>query len=365
MLPDSALQELLNYTSPDPVLSVYLNTDVTEGNTEDLKLRLRALLKEVDLPQDEMAILRYFEHNREWKGRSVAMFSCAPQGFFQAFPLAVPVRSRVRVDRHPYVKPLADLLDAYGGYGVVLIDKQGARLFSFHLGELKEQQGVLGEEVRHTKRGGASSFPGRMGGVAGRTRHTEEKIERNIREAIEFASRFFEENRVRRILIGGTDDNVARFRSGLSKHWQSLVVGTFPMSMTANHTEVLAKAMQVGQEAERQRENRLVEELITLAAKGGPAVVRLDDTLGALHDGRVQTLIMSEGYRAEGYECNGCSYLTTQVLSVCPFCGKEFRQIPDAVEMAVRQVMRTGGEVEVVHNNPQLEKVGIGAILRY
>lgn len=365
MLPDSALRELLSYTSPDPVLSVYLNTDVTEGSAEDLKLRLRALLKEVDLPEDEAAILRYFEHDRQWKGRSVAMFSCASQGFFQAFPLAVPLRSRVRVGNQPYVKPLADLLDAYGGYGVVLIDKQGARLFSFHLGELKEQEGILGDEIRHTKRGGASSFPGRRGGVAGRTRHTEEKVERNIRDAIEFASRFFEENRVRRILIGGTDDNVARFRAGLPKHWQSLVVGTFPMSMTENYTEVLAKAMQVGQEAERQRENRLVEELITLAAKGGAAVVRLDDTLGALHDGRIQTLVIAEGYRAEGYECSGCRYLTTQALPTCPFCGKEFRHIPDAVEMAVRQVMQGGGGVEVVHDNPQLEKVSIGAILRY
>lgn len=365
MLPDSTLQELLHFTSPDPILSVYLNTDVTEGSAEDLKLRLRALLKEVHLPEDEAAILRYFEHDRQWKGRSVAMFSCVPQGFFQAFPLAVPVRSRVRVGNHPYVKPLADLLDAYGGYGVVLIDKQGARVFSFHLGELREQEGILGEEIRQEKRGGASSFPGRLGGVAGRTRRTEEKIDRNMREAVEFASRFFEENRVRRILIGGTDDNVARFRAALSKHWQSLIVGTFPISMTAHHAEVLEKAMQAGREAEHLREMRLVEQVVTAAAKGGAGVVRLDDTLGALHDGRIQTLVVLEGFRAPGYECAGCHYITTQALDVCPFCGGSFQQIPDAVEMAVRQVMQAGGDVEVIHENKQLENFGIGAILRY
>ncbi|RME91154.1 MAG: hypothetical protein D6770_01010 [Anaerolineae bacterium] len=363
MLTDDVLRELLEFSSPDPVLSVYLN--IADGNTEAAKLRLRNLLKEVDMPEDEAAIVKYFEHEREWKGRSIAMFSCAAQEYFRAFPLAVPVRDRVRVGKHPYVKPLADLLDAYGGYGVILVDKQGARMFLFHLGELIEQEGVMGEEVRHTKRGGASAMPGRRGGAAGQTRYAEEVAERNIKEAAEAAARFFEANRVRRILIGGTDGNVAKFRSYLPKAWQSLVVGTFAMSMTANHAEVLARAMEIGQEAERQREKHLVEQMVTAAAKGKGGVVRLDDTLGAVHEGRVQTLIVQEGFRAPGYQCQGCGYLTIQNLETCPFCGKAFAEIPDAVELAVRRVMQDGGEVEIVRGNPQLEKVKIGGLLRY
>ena len=97
----------------------------------------------------------------------MAVFSCAPEGFLRAFSLALPVASRVRINNQPHVKPLADLLDSYGGYGVVLVDKQGARLFSFHLGELQEQEGLMGESIRHTKRGGGSQSPGRRGGVAG------------------------------------------------------------------------------------------------------------------------------------------------------------------------------------------------------
>lgn len=365
MLTDSVLRELLDYTSPDPLLSVYLNTNMTEGNAEALKLRLRTLLKEVDLPQDEAAILNYFELEREWTGRSVAMFSCAAQNYFRAFPFAVPLRSRVFVSNQPYVKPLADLLDAYGGYGVVLIDKQGARLFHFHLGELTEQEGMMGEEVRHTKRGGASSKPGRMGGVAGRTRQQEEKVERNLKEAAEFAVRFFEEKHVRRILIGGTDENVHPFRGYLPKAWQSLVVGTFPMAMTANPAEVLEKALEIGQQAERRREKRLVENIVTLAAKGAGGVVRLEDTLRAVHQGRVQTLVVRDGYRAPGYQCQGCGYVTTENGSTCPFCSQTMMQVTDAVEMAVRKVMKDGGDVEIVYENPQLQEVGIGGVLRY
>ncbi len=365
MITDRDLQELLGFSSPETVLSVYLNTEPLEGNAETLKLRLRSMLEVVSSPEDKAAVLNYFEHAHEWKGRSVAIFSCAARDFFRAFPLAASVRSQVRVGEHPYVKPLADLLDSFGGYGVVLIDKQGARLFLFQLGELIEQEGILGEAVRHTKRGGASSVHGQRGGTAGQTRYSEAVVDRNIKEAVEFAIRFFEENRVRRILIGGTDGNVAQFRSHLPKAWQSLVVGTFPMSMTTKHTEVLARTMEIGQQAERHREARLVDAIITSAAKDAGGVVRLDETLSAVHEGRVQTLIVQEGYRSAGYQCKGCDYLTTQKLATCPFCGQGFAEIEDAVEMAVRKVMQSGGDVEIVYANPSLEKLGIGALLRY
>ena len=135
--------------------------------------------------------------------------------------------------------------------------------------------------------------------------------------------------------------------------------------MTARPDEVKKKAFEIGQQAERQREMRLVESMITSAAKGAEGVVRLDETLSAVHEGRVQTLIVQEGYRAGGFQCQGCGYITTQALDACPFCGKSFAQIQDAVEMAVRKVMKDGGDVEIVYENPKLEEIGIGGVLRY
>jgi peptide subunit release factor 1 (eRF1) len=366
MLTEQDLRELLSFQAQSPVLSVYLNTDPAEGNADAYKLRLRSMLKEVDLPEEVSAVTRYFDHEHDWSGRSVAVFSCSPDGFFKSFPLAAPVRSRVRVSDRPHVKPLADLLDAYGGYGVVIVDKQGARLFYFHLGELREQEGVLGESVHRTKRGGGSQAPGRRGGVAGQTDHVDEVAERNIKEAVDFATRFFAENNIRRILIGGTEDNVALFRSLLPKAWQSLVVGSFPVSMNANQNEVLDRAMQVGAEAERRREEHLINTLVTNAAKGRGGVLELENTLNALREGRVQTLVIRDGFRASGSRCTSCGYLSAAPMETCPFCGGKCEDIEDVVELAVRQVMQSGGEVEVLRDNiAQEEFQQIGAILRY
>jgi peptide subunit release factor 1 (eRF1) len=129
---------------------------------------------------------------------------------------------------------------------------------------------------------------------------------------------------------------------------------------------VLEKTIEIGAEAERQREERLVDAVITGASKGQGGIVNLDDTLSAAHEGRVQTLLVQEGFRAPGYRCQGCSYLTTQEVETCPFCGGDFEEIPDAVELVVQKIMRQGGDIEFVRDNEALEEYGnIGALLRY
>jgi peptide subunit release factor 1 (eRF1) len=368
MLTERELQSLISYQPDKPVLSVYLNVDPSSGSADTYRLHLRQLIKpyEDEAPGDTEAVHRFVQHGYDWAGRGLALFSCQDDDFFQSFAFALPVRNRARRLNRPYVKPLADLWDNYGNYGIALVDKQGARLFHFHLGELRAHEGTLGESVRHTKRGGGSQAAGRRGGIAGQTRYAEEVADRNLRDAAQFAANFFQSANVRRVLIGGTEDNVARFLEELPTTWRSLMMGSFAMDMNAPHDQVLEKALQVAGDAEQARERRLVETVITAAAKGQDGVIRLDDTLGALRSGNIQTLVISEGYRAPGFRCQSCSYVTAQKLDLCPFCGSDMTQIEDAVEWAVRRVLAEGGEVEVLHGNPKLEAAGkIGALLRY
>ena len=126
----------------------------------------------------------------------------------------------------------------------------------------------MGESVRRTKHGGGSQATGRRGGTAGQTDYADEVTDRNIKDAVDFATRFFTENNVRRIMIGGTEDNVALFRSQLPKAWQSLVVGSFSISMVASHTEVMERAMEIAKAAEERREAHLASVVVTNAAKG-------------------------------------------------------------------------------------------------
>ena len=365
MFTENDLRELLEWHAPDSVLSIYLNTDPSLGNTDAYSLRLRNMLKEVNLPDDLAAVEKYMNTEYDWSGRGIAIFSCAANNNFRAYPLAIPVHDMVQVGDYPGIQPLANQLETYGGYGVVVIDKQGARLFSFHLGELKEQEGVLGDTVKRMKRGTASGLAGRRGGTE-QARAMDETIDRNMREAAEFAARFFEENNIRRILIGGTDDNIAALRSQLPKAWQSLIVGTFASSMLASHNEVFSKALELGREADKKRIKSLVNTLTSAAAKGQGAVIGLEETLAAVSEGRVKTLVMVDNLHLPGYICRDCGILTTQPEETCRGCSNPPEAIRDVVEAAVTATLRSGGGVEVILEEINLPGDGhIGALLRY
>ncbi len=365
MLTRNELQELLDFKAQHPVVSVYLNTDPARGNADTYHLKLRTMLKEAHPPEeDAREIQRYFQQEYDWGGRSVAVFSCMGEGFFRAYPIAVPIRSRIRIspDR-PHVKPLLRLMDTYGHYGVAVVDQQDARLFTFHLGELQAQEDVRGESVQRVKQGGSQSGGQRGGEVSSAI--LKEAVERNMRSAAKAAALFFKQHDVRRVLIGGTEENTAHFRNHLPKHWQSLLMGTFPISATASHAEVLEKALEIGARAERQRQARLVENVVTGALKGQNGALGLNDTLQALQEGRVQTLLIQEGLRTPGKRCPECNYLTVGDLEACPYCNHSFEAVPDVIEIASQRVLRAHGEVEFVMDQTLESHGGLGALLRY
>lgn len=364
MFTEKDLHELADYQTHHPMLTTYLNTDPTMGNADSYRLRLRNMLKTVDLEDDVIKIENFFETEYDWSGKSVAVFSDQKNDFFKTYFLAVPVPDLIHVGIRPNLRPLTGLLDSYGGYGVVLVDKQGARLFHFHLGELAEQEGVLGESVHQIKMGGSVS--GMRGGVASQTRTVEETVERNMRDAIAFAVKFFEEKKIRRILLSGTDDNIALFRNHLPKMWQSLVVGTFPASMTASYQEILQKALEIGYKAEKEREKHLAEKLVTQSLKQAGATTGVEPTLKALTEGRVQMLVVKQGLHIPGFRCPNCNRVTSLTEMVCTQCNSETINISDVISTAISMTIKNGGEVEVIHNQDLLRNYGgVGAFLRY
>ncbi len=371
MISEKELQELVDFRAEESsVLSLYLNVDPTQHTKDEYRLSLKSMLKGVAneaSARDLDEVEKYFDFQYDWQGKGVVVFSCLKEDFWRAYPLAVPIENRIFVADSPYIKPLTGVLDEYGRYGVILVDREGARLFLFNQGELEETDGTLGEEVKRTKRGGGSAA-GRLGGLTARaSRHEEEIAQRNLKEAAELAARFCGGGRCSRIVLGGTDETLTQFQGMLPKELQEKVVGSISLDMAASETEVLDRSLEVIQEVEREREEELVEQLITAAtSKGGHGALGLDDTLAAVQEGRAHILVVDEGYVATGYGCQNCGYIAAHKLKSCPFCGGEMAQIEDALNSIVRKAIELGMEVEVVRGSAALEEAGsIGAILRY
>jgi peptide subunit release factor 1 (eRF1) len=353
-----------------PVLSVYLNVDSTNTTPDQYRLTLRGMLKSVADRADEAdikAIEDYVEFQYDWHGKGLALFSC--RDLWRDYQLEFPVQDSIHVGQQPYIKPLADYADAYDRYGVVLVDREGARLFLFNQGSLQEATGTLGEEIHgHVKdasgRGGRSGAGPGLGRSSGLDAKIDEIATQNLREVVQLTQRFYRAGQCDRIILGGTDENRARFMSMLPKTLAGKVIGGLTIDMYASESEVLDRSMSIIQDSVRERKKALVTNLITAAHKGAGSL-GLADTLMAVQEQRVQTMVIQEGSHAPGKVCSNCDYLTIRDTHECPACGGPVRELEDMVDHLVHRAV--GMDVEVVFTeDDRLREAGsIGSLWRF
>jgi peptide chain release factor subunit 1 len=359
---ESELQELSGFESKgSPVLSLYLNTDLTQQPKEQCKLVLRNLLEGLggSVSEEDVAkVGSFLDLEYDWQARSVALFSSAGQKFWRAYPLALPIESEVHTGDRLYLKPLTQLFDEHDRYGVVMVDRASARFLLIHLGQIEERSEWIGQDLKHHKQGGFAA--------ARLQRHVEKQAEQNLKLAAEATDRFCRENRCSGMILGGADETLPQFQAMLPKALQKKVIGTIGGDMTASPSEVMERSVELIQAKDRRHELKLVDDMITATAKGAGAVTGLADTFYVAHQGRVHTLVVEKGFEADGYLCDGCNYVSAEPITTCPFCGGKPQLIHEAVNRVIQQVVGAGGKVETVNDSKALAEAGhIGAILRY
>lgn len=372
MFSQDQMQELLDFeANGSNVVSVYLDTDNTRQSTEAIKLQARGMLKEIQpgCEREAEVIGRYLDLSYDWADQGLALFCGHGGDYFRAYSAPVAFRNRVRLGLRPYVKPLAHLLDHYSHFGVILVDRVGGKFYEYHLGDLQGMDSYSGEDVRKVKDGTGSTSVGRRGsgtdGGPGGGKHEDEVVARNMRETAAAANTFYAKRPIRRLFLGGTTETVAQFRDDLPKRLQTCLAGTLSIDVDAVEPEVRRQALSLLGEVNAEREAKLVERLVTLNAMRGNAVAGLDDTLQAVSDKRVETLVISDGYRMPGYLDEPSGFVVAN-LTRSPLPESELTQVADVIDAAVAQTVSQGGHVEVITDNPALEHLGrIGAILRF
>ena len=88
--------------------------------------------------------------------------------------------------------------------------------------------------------------------------------------------------------------------------------------------------------------------------------------LHSLELGEVQTLLVGQSYHSQAVECSGCGHLDAHLVSFCPVCGRETREVVDVGEAILPRVIRHDIELFYVKDDPEFDKVGnIAALLRF
>jgi peptide chain release factor subunit 1 len=152
----------------------------------------------------------------------------------------------------------------------------------------------------------------------------------------------------------------------LPKAMRDKVIGSFTIDPGAPVSEVHDRSMDLIEGMAKEREDRLVEELIAGWKRGSGAAAGLSDAMAALQEHRAGILLVAAGYEASGYRCKNCRFLMLAEREECPLCGGEVGHVDDLVETLTHRALEQGVEVEIVRGNQDLEEAGcVGALLRY
>ena len=368
---ERATARLARFRTPQGVLSLYLSFAPSGGERRDLHAALRDALALVDeepldkkqrarLAEERQRVEGVFRRGFDLHGRSLIAFSCAPRDLWEVYQLQVPVRTLARFADRPAVAPLAALLDRYERYGVVLVDKDRARLLQVYLGRVEDRVELVDKYPGRTEMGGWAQSRYQHHRDAHLHAHLLRAVERLLAEARRHATD--------RLLVGGPDEARSAFLAVLPQSLRARVAGTFAAESFLSDVDVVERVRAIEEEAQRAAEARLVTDVLDTAHAGGAAAIGWDETLQALAEGRVYKLALADGETASGWVCPAGHFASIEKLAACPQCGAKLKRTADLQEWAAERALDTDAAIESVQGEAAAALAtggAIGALLRY
>jgi|ERR1022692_575802 peptide subunit release factor 1 (eRF1) len=324
------------------------------GNSKDKSESARA-----DLDR----IVRLSQELRGNGARAKAVFACGAQGFWREYDLPAQLSgTQLLVNRHFHLTPLAQLLGAFSSLGIVLVDRHRARLFDLRLGELTEREGFFPPQAPRERNDGSAGYE--RGHVQ---RRVADEVRQHFKAVAESLKDALEKGMFEKWIVGCQDTHWPQFELQLHPYSSQKLLGRFPAEVAhVSREEIRSQAERIFADAQEKRCREAVCETISQARSNARGVTGLRRVLHSLELGEVQTLLVGQNYHAQAVECAGCGHLDAHLVSFCPICGQETREVLDVGEAILPWVIRHDIELFYVKDDPEFDRVGnIAALLRF
>lgn len=374
MLGRGVLSRLHCLTESDtPTLTLYLDIDQNRQSNRHrgFEVQADALLKAVrgehpDDPDLEAAAARARELvSRLEPQAATALIVVHPgTGVEEFHQVSVPISASCHWRRGAFLRPVVEAMDEHERYGVVLTDKQRARIFTLYMGELVEHTDLLSPTSRRT----ATTGTDRWWSQKRFQRHHDGEVAAHAKRVVEALADLSLRSPFDRLIVAGPTEAASQVARLLPKRLHGKLAETVPLAVTASKRELLDRLLEVQRRMERHHEEALVAGMIAELHEGGKAVAGLVSVLDAVNHGRVWTLLYAKGFAPVGGECRGCGGFSAEPQGFCPTCRTRLEPEARLVDRLSQAVLESAGRVEVLDGRAaaQLEGLGsIAALLRY
>jgi peptide chain release factor subunit 1 len=356
------------------VLSLYLDLDPAEFATPPARATaIRSLLDEADRRlrdheglshEDRTELQASLERARALLERdlpaegahAVALFASESADLFQAMKLPRSVPNRVEIGRSPLVGPLARL-ERRERWCVALVSRRDARLFRGSPDGLREIEQIHDTVFGQHDQGGLAQ--------ARYQRGIEKEKDDHLKNTAEALMKHYKRRPFQHLIVGGTREVTADFETKLHGYLAEILAGRIEVDVDRSSPEdVLSAAQPRFDELDEEREAEALDRL----GEGGRGAAGLDETLRALNERRVQTLLLHEQFSAAGVSCPDCGWLGPGARRTCPVDGRELDQLDDLTDAAIELALQGASEIMAMrHRRDEFEERagGVAALLRF
>lgn len=371
------VRRLIEHRGRHRVISLYLDLDPERFATKPARAsQIRSLLdeaaREVDqeeLPHDDKVGLRedlkridsfLSSPAAPFKGaRSLALFASGRDGLFETIQLTRAVPARVAIEPVPYVEPMLAAVERRQ-WLVALVNRRSAWLLAGSPERLTERERVDDNVRGQHDQGGWSQ--------ARYERSVDKDVMDHLRGVAETVNRRWRQERFDRVAVGGPQEVVCRFEELLGDEVRDrLAPGKVDVDLSsATEAEVRSAVEQIVLEDDRRGERELLDRFDDAIGSGTRAAAGLPDTLRALNERRVQTLLLAPGFDRTGGRCRSDGMLFAEPDGQCPGDGTPLERVEHLREAVIEAAVFQDADVLVVTHHPEREpRAGIGALLRF
>lgn len=289
----------------------------------------------------------------------LAVFASSAAGLFEVLKLSEPVEHEPVIADAPFVEPLS-AIGAPERWCAVLVNRRTARLFCGPGGALDEIELVEDDVHRQHDQGGWSQ--------ANYQRSVEKEVADHLRRAADVAFAHLKDALPAGILVGAPQELAGDFEAQLHPYLRERLAGRLEIDVENSTPEDVrrAAAPRIGQATVAAQDAALERLAAGFAVSSRRAASGLTAVLAAVHEQRVEILLVDAGFTARGVSCPTCGWLGGAGVITCPADGSAVERRADVVEAAVERALTQAAAVHVLRDRPELASHGhVAAVLRF
>ncbi len=336
-----------------PVVSLYCRVDPgasqreVRARVDSLLDQIRPLAKDRDLDHRyRLSVRADIERIKDalgserWPPGTIAIFSCSGRDLYEEIPLPRRVREQVMVDATAFVRPMLAVLGEYYRSCVLVVNREEAPVWEMYQDQMREVQTVT-DPLRKAGNTGTRAEDRIQNRV-------DEQSKRHFRRVAQVIDQLLRTDGYDVLVVGGHEYELGEFFRLLPHELRGRVAGTFWADPAATSVaEIRRSAQGVVQCYQREQDQRLVDQVLELAAAGGLAALGPEDCLWAGNMSAIDTLLLRDGTTLLGVLCDESHWLAASG-DVCPVCGKPTRYTPDVLDELAAAVIETGGSARQI-----------------